>query len=322
MDSKGNKGSCVFGCLSLILIIFCIYEVIFLFATMPSKKEKTTEEAPEDTEFDDIDIEEMRRKKFLKLPYVHIPWWRYVVYIIAMVCCVALCVLSVIGTILGEVNKDKMAITGNSRFGCWICTMVREDKSLLNFINGGSKELIPYRDFRNWLVSIRNDETIRDNKRRNGSVYEKEDGSYGLGPFNMEGRKIILEKLLELENVTGEELITIDELKAIDRIWEKEGDLYRRTLVELYYKVKGKRLPWDQYRTPMYSDDTMKIIDETCKEYSIEPEIIRKLLIAVESNKYYTRGNKAAKAFDKVINEGWLHHENIKSARKSIKNEN
>ncbi len=55
MDSKGNKGSCVFGCLSLILIIFCIYEVIFLFATMPSKKEKTTEEAPEEITITSID---------------------------------------------------------------------------------------------------------------------------------------------------------------------------------------------------------------------------------------------------------------------------
>ena len=55
---------------------------------------------------------------------------------------------------LGEVNKDKIAVTGNSRFGCWICTMVVEDKSLKNFIDKGSVELIPLRDFRNWLVSF------------------------------------------------------------------------------------------------------------------------------------------------------------------------
>ena len=36
---------------------------------------------------------------------------------------------------------------------------------------------------------------------------------------------------------------------------------------------------------------------------------------AVEKNKHYSRGNKVAKAFDKVVNEGWLHHENIKAAK-------
>lgn len=224
-------------------------------------------------------------------------------------------------SVLGEVDKDKIAITGNSRFGCWICTMVKEDKSLLNFINNGSDELIPYRDFRNWLIEVRNSAEMRDRKRRNGSVYEKENGEYGFGPFHMEGRRKILEKLFELENITGDEIITIPELKAIDRIWEEEGDLYRRTLVETYYKYKGRKLPWDVYRTPLFSEDAMDILESTCKEYAIEPEMMRKLIVAVEKNKYFSRGNKVAKAFDKVINEGWLHYENIKSAKEEITNE-
>lgn len=223
-------------------------------------------------------------------------------------------------SVLGEVDKDKIAVTGNSRFGCWICTMVKEDKSLLNFINNGSKELIPYRDFRNWLMSIRNSADMRDKKRRNGSVYEK-DGEYGFGPFHMEGRRIILEKVLELENVTGEEIITKAELKAIDRIWENEGDLYRRTLVDTYSKIKGEKLPWDDYRTPLFSESAMDILESTCKEYSIEMEMMQKLIVAVEQNKHYSRGNKVAKAFDRVINEGWLHHENIKAAKEDMINE-
>lgn len=225
-------------------------------------------------------------------------------------------------SVLGEIDKDKIAITGNSRFGCWICTMVKEDKSLLNFINNGSKELEPFRDFRNWLIEVRNDPAMRDTKRRNGSVYEKKDGEYGFGPFNMYGRKTILEKVLELEKITGEEIITVDELKAIDRIWENEGDLYRRTLVETYYRIKGEKLPWDDFRTPMFSDSAMKIFEETCDEFGIEQEMMRKLIVAVDSNKHYSRGNKVSKAFDRVINEGWLHHENIKAAKEEISNEN
>lgn len=225
-------------------------------------------------------------------------------------------------SVLGEIDKDKIAITGNSRFGCWICTMVKEDKSLLNFINKGCDELIPFRDFRNWLVENRNNPELRDRKRRNGSVYEKADGEYGMGPFTMHGRRVILEKLLELENITGQELITKDELKAIDVMWENEGDIYRRTLVETYERIKGEKLPWDEYRLPMFSDDAIKILEDTCKEYDIEPEMMNKLIVAVENNKHYTRGNKVEKAFERIVNEGWLHHENIKSQKEELRNEN
>ena len=225
-------------------------------------------------------------------------------------------------SVLGEVDKDKIAVTGNSRFGCWICTMVKEDKSLLNFINKGSKELIPYRDFRYWLMEKRTDSTMRDRKRRNGAVYEGKDGELGLGPFTLDGRRIILEELLKLEEVVGEEIITIEELKAIDKMWASEGDLYRRTLVETYYKIKGKRLPWDQYRTPLFSEDAMRIIDETCEEYGMERELINKLVVAVEENKHFSKGNKVEKAFERVINEGWLHHSNIKAAKEEMQNEN
>ena len=225
-------------------------------------------------------------------------------------------------SVLGEIDKDKIAVTGNSRFGCWICTMVKEDKSLLNFIDKGCDELIPYRDFRNWLVENRNNPELRDKKRRNGSVYEKADGEYGMGPFTMYGRQVILEKLLELENITGQELITKEELKAIDIMWENEGDTYRRTLVELYERVKGEKLPWDEYRVPMFSEDARKILVDTCQEYDIELEMMNKLIVAVENNKHYTRGNKVEKAFERIINEGWLHHENIKSKKEEIKNEN
>ena len=58
-------------------------------------------------------------------------------------------------SVLGEVDRDKIPVTSNSRFGCWCCTMVKEDKSLQNFINKGATELIPLRDFRNELLEMR-----------------------------------------------------------------------------------------------------------------------------------------------------------------------
>lgn len=223
---------------------------------------------------------------------------------------------------LGQVDKSKITVTGNSRFGCWICTMVNEDKSLKNFIDGGSTELIPLRDFRNWLLSIRNNPEYRDTKRRNGTVYKKENGELGLGPFTMRGRQIILEKLLRLEKKTGMELISIDELKCIDKIWEAESDLYRRNLVDIYYKVFKKHLPWDKYRMPLYNTETIDIVKKTCVDYDIDFEMFSKLVIAIEQNKHNTRSNKLQKTFDKVINEGWLHYDAIQGGKRSLENEN
>lgn len=222
---------------------------------------------------------------------------------------------------LGQVDENKMRITGNSRFGCWICTMVKEDKSLKNFIDHGENWLIPLRDFRNWLLEVRDNPDYRDRKRRNGSVYVKEDGELGFGSFNMYGRKEILRRLLQLEVDTGLSLITQEELKMIDYIWEKEGDLTKRTLVDLYYEIKGIRLPWDEYRVPLYAEDSFDIIKATCEEYGIEYEMLSKLVVAIENNKHYTRGQKVSKAFDKVVNEGWLHYENIKRAKEDVKHE-
>ena len=49
----------------------------------------------------------------------------------------------------------------------------------------------------------------------------------------------------------GYELITLDELKAIDEIWDQELDLSRRVLVELYEEITGERLPWYDYKEPL-----------------------------------------------------------------------
>ena len=222
-------------------------------------------------------------------------------------------------SVIGEVDKDKIPVTGNSRFGCWVCTMVKEDKSLKSFIDKGEEWLIPLREFRNWLLSIRQNPEYREKKRRNGSVYIKQDGEIGFGPFNLSARELILTKLLELEVETNMELISLDELKKIDEIWDKEGDLSRRKLVDIYRDIKGKSLPWDDYKAPIFEDDVIECIKEQCEENDIEFELISKLIIEIESTKNYTRSGATTKGFDKILNEGWLHFDAI---QRGLENEN
>ena len=219
-------------------------------------------------------------------------------------------------SVVGQVNKDNMKVTGNSRFGCWICTMVKEDKSLKNFIDHGATELIPLRDFRNWLVDLRSNPDARDYRRRNGNVYLMSNGEFGRGPFTMEARKEILRRLLQLEVDTGFDLITIDELKVIDKMWEDEGDLSRRALVEIYEKIKGKKLPWDSYKKAKYDNETIALIQDLCQKYDVPFDLISKLMISVDNTKFYTRSAISAKSVERVLNEGWLHFETIREGLK------
>ncbi len=218
-------------------------------------------------------------------------------------------------SVLGEIDRDKIPVTGNSRFGCWCCTMVKEDKSLQNFINHSSEEeakmLTLLRDFRNYLLKKRENPELREHKRRNGAVYKKADGSFGMGPFTLEARRIILEELLELENQTGLELITLEELKVIDKMWDEEGDLTCRKLVDTYYKVKGRKLPWDEYKTARFDEESVSSIEQVSKKYNIPIELITKLIVSVDTNKHITRNTKMQKAFDQIIGQGWLHYDSI-----------
>ena len=215
-------------------------------------------------------------------------------------------------SVLGEVNKDRIEITGNSRFGCWCCTMVKEDKSLKNFIDHGAKELIPLREYRNWIVELRKDPNARDYRRRNGAVYLMKNGEFGRGPFTLETRKEMLRRLLRLEQETGFELITIEELKFIDKVWEREGDLSCRAVVDIYYEVTGKRLPWDQYKKAKYDDQTLRTIHELCEKHGVPFDLMSRLMAAVDDSKLYTRSRETAKEVEKVLNQGWLHFDRIR----------
>ena len=67
--------------------------------------------------------------------------------------------------------KESAGSCGNSRFGCWVCTVVTEDKALTGFIQSGHDWMKPLLDFRNWLTSIRDDRTKRMKYRMNGQIY-------------------------------------------------------------------------------------------------------------------------------------------------------
>lgn len=110
----------------------------------------------------------------------------------------------------------KQSSCGGSRFGCWVCTLVNEDKSMQGFIKSGEEKLRPLNEFRNFIKQARENDSMRSDF--------KKDGSFRRGPFTSNARKVILKKLLECESKFGGELISDTQLKLISDIWKKEFD--------------------------------------------------------------------------------------------------
>ena len=201
---------------------------------------------------------------------------------------------------------------GNSRFGCWVCPVVKEDKSLNGFIKSGHRELIPLADFRKWLMDIREIDRYREKRRRNGTVYETKTGEMGYGPFTWEARQLILQNLIETQKKMGFELITQDELKAIDEIWDSELDLSRRTLVELYEKLTGEKLPWYNFKEPLLDDDTVNELQKLADENEVPFELVRNVILSVYHNKNYSNSRIMKEALEKLLNQQWLHYDVLK----------
>lgn len=112
--------------------------------------------------------------------------------------------------------------TSSSRFGCWTCTVVEKDKSLQGFIDVGNHHFKALVDFRDWLKEIRNKPEHRQVERRNGRMQFDLAGKHIPGPFTIQARKMILDRLLETENEFGNKLISKEEIDIIESTWAEE----------------------------------------------------------------------------------------------------
>lgn len=213
----------------------------------------------------------------------------------------------------GISSKDEQQQScGNSRFGCWVCSVVKEDKSLNGFIRSGHRELIPLQQFRSWLIDLRWEEGRREKKMRGGRIYYTKDGDLGYGPFTWNTRQEILEKLLLLQKRMNYELITIEELRAIDEIWDTELDLTRRTLVDLYYRVTGDKLPWHDLKAPLFDEQTIAEIGGYAARYEIPPDLMRDMILAAERNKHFSNPKLLRDALDRAITQQYLYEDSLR----------
>lgn len=106
--------------------------------------------------------------------------------------------------------KELYSVTSDSvnesRTGCWVCTLVRKDKSLEKLAEK-DPGLLPLIEFRKFLLEIRDNKKMRKRVNRNGKNY--------LGPLTMQTRRKILNRLEELRK------LPLEEKNLIHEIWQE-----------------------------------------------------------------------------------------------------
>lgn len=105
-----------------------------------------------------------------------------------------------------------------SRFGCWVCTMVKDDRSMANMIKSRKfSYLLPYYEFRNWLIGFCSKPENRYPYTRSGKP-----ANNAMGCLTHEARQRILEEVFRLEKVTGNKIISQYEICLINEYWRDE----------------------------------------------------------------------------------------------------
>ena len=87
------------------------------------------------------------------------------------------------------------------RFGCWMCTVVMKDKTMIALAKSGDDKIQKLLEFREWIV---------EESRKPENRYFRKDGRKGR--LSKEFRKIILEKILNLQKDLDITLISKNEL--------------------------------------------------------------------------------------------------------------
>ena len=142
---------------------------------------------------------------------------------------------------------------GDSRFGCFVCTLVDKDKSMQAMIqNDAEKEwMLPLMDFRNKWLDVKDDRRHRDHRRMDGRLTWHNDRLVH-GPYTQEYRQNLLRAVLEAQQSVKElrseesddlEVITYEELEEIRRIWVKEKHELEDSLPRIYEEATGREYP-------------------------------------------------------------------------------
>lgn len=170
---------------------------------------------------------------------------------------------------------------GQSRFGCWTCTVVKQDKSMSALIENGLTWLTPLLKLRNELAEERNIIENRMPQRRNGT-----DAVNGMGPYYPWYRASVLKRLLQAQKEVQKEkphieLITNQELIAIQTIWYRDF-VFDQKVSEIYRNAYKSDL--DMKDQNEKKEKELELLKKSCEKNPQDFELIQELL-TLQKNK-------------------------------------
>ncbi len=223
---------------------------------------------------------------------------------------------------------------GNSRFGCWVCTVVTQDKTMESLIDSGEDWMEPLLDMRDWLAETQDPEKkreFRDYKRRSGRITLDRNNPQKVipGPYYLSVRKNILRRLLETQKQvrkTGpnpdETLISPEELHEIRRIWRMEEQDWEDSVPKVYREATGEDLDWAQDDAGTFTPQDRAALERLCKAKDVPVELAMKLLDVERELNGMHRRSAIYSRIDQIFHQEWqpeeeaIARENQRLARK------
>jgi DNA sulfur modification protein DndC len=248
------------------------------------------------------------------------------------------------------VVDDTTPSCGNSRFGCWTCTVVTRDRSMEAMIDSGEEWMLPLLEFRDWLTETQDPSKkhlYRGHKRRTGEVlvigkthddkpirgiknidlYIKETGEEikeGLivrGPYELAFRKVILRRLLAVQAAVRangpdpeQTLISEAELHEIRRLWRTEEYDWEDSVPQIYTEMTGQKLAWLQDDIGAFSAQEYRILDKICETQDLSVKLVAGLLEEERQMQGMHRRSGIFQRLDAVLGEEWRDEETIRQA--------
>ena len=174
---------------------------------------------------------------------------------------------------------------GQSRFGCWVCTVVKDDKSMRSLIKNGREWMRPLYDFRMELDTERNILENRMPFRRDGRRAVND-----MGPYIFKYRAKILKRLLEVQHKLQQvdpkiRLVSDQELIAIQVNWYRDFN-FGYQVSEIYNSIYKESFIMEENVKNKLEADLMR---EVCVNNPEEGELIEQLLLLQKSKSLMQR---------------------------------
>ena len=214
---------------------------------------------------------------------------------------------------------------GDSRFGCWVCTLVDKDKSMQAMIqNDDEKEwMLPLLELRNAL-DVPDDRLLRDFRRMRGGVQLFHDRPIP-GPYLQKTREDWLHRVLSAqtwvrrngpEYVRDIQLITVEELQEIRRIWVVDKHEVEDSLPRIFEAATGGPYPAPSLdENPVFGADEVELLKSVCGGEGLHFAMTRELLDLERQHLTMVRRQGLLQALDQAIERGFFEDEEDATSR-------